>query len=96
MIKPLINSYGSNEVYSPNIDRLASNGVLFSKAYTQQAICTASRMSFITGMRPDYTKVWDLSTRLRDINPDILTIPEYFKNHGYQTVGMGKVMQGKK
>jgi len=93
-LKPLINSYGSNEVYSPNIDRLASNGVLFSKAYTQQAICTASRMSFITGMRPDYTKVWDLSTRLRDINPDILTIPEYFKNHGYQTVGMGKVMHG--
>ena len=95
-LKPLLGSYGYNEIISPNIDRLASEGVLFSKAYSQQAICTASRMSFITGMRPDYTKIWDLSTKLRETRPDIITIPQYFKENGYETVGMGKVMHGAK
>ena len=95
-LKPLLGSYGYNEIISPNIDKLASEGVLFSKAYAQQAICTASRMSFITGKRPDYTKIWDLQTRLRDIRPDIKTIPQYFKENGYETVGMGKVMHGAK
>ena len=95
-LKPLLGSYGYNEIISPNIDKLASEGVLFSKAYAQQAICTASRMSFITGKRPDYTKIWDLQTKLRDIRPDIKTIPQYFKENGYETVGMGKVMHGAK
>ena len=89
-----LGSYGYNEIISPNIDRLASEGVLFSRAYAQQAICTASRMSFITGRRPDYTKIWDLQTKLRDVRPDIKTIPQYFKENGYETVGMGKVMHG--
>ena len=93
-LKPLLGSYGYGEVISPNIDKLASEGVLFSKAYAQQAICTASRMSFITGKRPDYTKIWDLSTKLRETRPDITTIPQYFKDNGYETVGMGKVMHG--
>ena len=93
-LKPLIGSYGYGEIISPNIDKLASEGVLFSKAYAQQAICTASRMSFITGKRPDYTKIWDLSTKLRETRPDITTIPQYFKENGYETVGMGKVMHG--
>tara|TARA_B100000579_G_scaffold164561_1_gene133572 strand:- start:494 stop:2080 length:1587 start_codon:yes stop_codon:yes gene_type:complete len=95
-LKPLLGSYGYNEIISPNIDRLANEGVLFSKAYAQQAICTASRMSFITGRRPDYTKIWDLSTKLRETRPDIITIPQHFKNNGYETIGMGKVMHGAK
>ena len=93
-LKPLLGSYGYGEVISPNIDKLASEGVLFSKDYAQQAICTASRMSFITCKRPDYTKIWDLSTKLRQTRPDITTIPQYFKENGYETVGMGKVMHG--
>ena len=95
-LKPLLGSYGYPEIISPNIDRLASDGVLFSKAYAQQAICTASRMSFLTGKRPDYTKIWDLQTKLRDVRPEIKTIPQYFKENGYQSVGMGKVMHGAK
>ncbi len=95
-LKPLLGSYGYNEIISPNIDKLANEGVLFSKAYAQQAICTASRMSFITGRRPDYTKIWDLSTKLRETRPDIITIPQHFKNNGYETIGMGKVMHGAK
>ena len=91
-MRPLTNSYGHHQMKTPNIDKLASEGVLFSKAYAQQAICTASRMSFITGKRPDYTKIWDLQTKLRDIRPDIKTIPQYFKENGYETVGMGKVI----
>ena len=85
-LKPLLGSYGYGEVISPNIDKLASEGVLFSKAYAQQAICTASRMSFITGKRPDYTKIWDLSTKLRETRPDITTIPQYFKESIYKAI----------
>lgn len=95
-LKPLLNSYGESQINSPNIDRLAAVGTSFTSAYCQQAICTASRMSFLTGMRPDYTKVWDLSTKIRDVHPNILTIPEYFKQNGYQTAGLGKVMHGAK
>lgn len=45
----------------------------------------------MTGKRLDYTKVRDLKTKMRDMNPDILTIPEHFKNNGYQTLGVGKI-----
>ncbi len=95
-LKPLLNHFGETQIVSPNMDRLAKSSVSFTSAYCQQAFCTASRMSFLTGMRPDYTKVWDLSTKIRDVRPDIVTIPEYFKNNGYQTAGMGKVMHGAK
>ncbi|MEP4095825.1 sulfatase [Reichenbachiella sp.] len=93
-LKPMLNSFGQGQIISPHIDQLTSKGVSFQSAYCQQAICTASRMSFITGMRPDYTKIWDLSTNLRDIRPNAVTIPQHFKNNGYQTAGMGKVMHG--
>jgi len=45
----------------------------------------------MTGMRPDYTKVWDLKTRMRDINPTILSLPQYLISQGYSTQGIGKI-----
>ena len=83
--------YSNSMVKSPNIDKLASEGVLFEKAYTQQAICAPSRISILTGMRPESVGIYDLFTPLRKVNKEIVTIPQFFKENGYTTVSVGKV-----
>ena len=90
-LKPTIGAYGDTFAITPKLDALASNGVVFLNNHTQQAICGPSRASLLTGKRPDHTKVWDLQTKMRDVNPDILTIPQYFKENGYKTIGLGKI-----
>ena len=87
----MLNCYGDKTVISPNIDRLARQGTLFQSAYCQQAVCAPSRASLLTGLRPDKTQVWDLKTLIRDRTPDALTLPQYFKEHGYETAAIGKV-----
>jgi iduronate 2-sulfatase len=83
--------YGVKEIKSPNIDRLAAQGVQFNRAYCQQAVCNPSRASLLTGLRPDTIRVWDLVTKLRDQMPNVVTLPQYFKQNGYYAVGMGKI-----
>jgi iduronate 2-sulfatase len=90
-LKPLIGAYGETQMRTPNMDRLAKMGTIFTSNYVQQAVCAPSRASLLTGMRPDTTKVWDLKTLIRDMNPNIVTLPEYFKQNGYATVGIGKI-----
>ena len=90
-LKPTIGSYGDQLAITPNIDAIAKNGTTFLNNHTQQAVCGPSRASLLSGKRPDYTKVWDLKTKMRDKNPDILTIPQYFKQNGYETIGVGKI-----
>ncbi len=90
-LRPELGCYGSRTVLSPNIDRLANQGLVFTRAYCQQAICNPSRASLLTGLRPDSIKVWDLETHFRKHRPNIVTLPQHFKNHGYQTVGLGKI-----
>ncbi|EDM28065.1 sulfatase family protein [Lentisphaera araneosa HTCC2155] len=89
-LKPMLGCYGDQAIITPNIDRIAERGTVFLNASCQQAICGPSRASLMTGMYPDHTKVWDLATKMRDINPDILSIPQYFKQQGYETTGVGK------
>jgi iduronate 2-sulfatase len=83
--------YGVKEIKSPHIDTLSKSGVTFTRAYCQQAVCNPSRASLLTGCRPDTIKVWDLSTPLRNMVPDIVTLPQYLKSLGYFTVGLGKI-----
>jgi arylsulfatase A-like enzyme len=90
-LKPDLNCYGFSTVLSPNIDALAKSATLFTAAYCQQAVCGPSRTSMLTGLRPDKTKVWDLKTKFRQVNPNIVSLPQYFKSNGYTTIGMGKV-----
>ena len=90
-LKPELGCYGNALVKTPNIDRLAKMGTVFMSNYCQQSVCGPTRASLMTGMRPDYTKVWDLKTQMRDINPDIVTIPQYFVSQGYATNGIGKI-----
>ncbi len=95
-LRPNIRCYGDPVAITPNIDKLASRGVLFQKAYCQQAVCNPSRASLLTGLRPDYTGVTDLQTHFRTKYPDIITLPQWFKSNGYYTVGIGKTTHGTK
>jgi len=90
-LKPMLGCYGDKTIKTPNIDRIANNGTIFMANYVQQAVCGPTRASLMTGMRPDYTKVWDLKTKMRDKNPDIVSIPQYFSTYGYTTQGVGKI-----
>lgn len=83
--------YGDPLAITPNIDRLAGNGTVFNKAYCQQAVCGPSRASLLTGRRPDVTKVWDLKTHFRKALPSVITLPQYFKQNGYQSRCVGKI-----
>ncbi|MFC2130781.1 sulfatase [Bacteroidota bacterium] len=82
---------GDTAIKTPNIDRLAQRGVTFTHAYCQQAICNPSRASLLTGFRPDSIGVCDLYTNFRDNIPDLITLPQYFKNNDYYTTGIGKI-----
>jgi len=90
-LKPVLGCYGDKLVKTPNIDRLAKRGTVFMANYCQQAVSGPTRASLMTGMRPDYTGVWDLATKMRDVNPDILTLPQYLISQGYLTAGIGKI-----
>ncbi len=90
-LRPELGCYGAKYIHSPNIDRLAANGITFTRAYCQQAICSPSRTSVLTGLRPDATGVYDLVTHFRKTIPGVITLPEYFKQNKYYTVGLGKV-----
>jgi len=90
-LKPWVSAYGDKHAKTPGMDRLAREGVVFQNSYCQQAICAATRASLLLGMRPDKTRVWDLVTDFRQVNPNAVTLPQYFKSMGYETTGMGKI-----
>lgn len=85
-----LGSYGA-PVRTPNLDRLATQGVSFDRAYAQFPWCAPSRASLLTGTRPDTTRVMDLSTPFRQALPDIKTLPQYFKDQGYYSGRVGKI-----
>jgi len=90
-LKPNAGAYGDKLAKSPGMDRFANDGILFTRGICQQAICAATRASIMTGMRPDKTRIWDLVTDFRQVNPNVVTMPQYFKSMGYETAAMGKI-----
>src|SRR5688572_16365340 len=90
-LKPALGCAGDPHARTPHIDRLAARGTVFTRAYCQQAVCSPSRSSLLTGRRPDSTKVYDLVTHFRTALPDVVTLPQHFKNHGYYTHGVSKI-----
>ena len=87
-LRPQLNaSYGMTETSTPNIDRLAADSAstTFTRAYCQMAVCSPSRNSFMTGRRPETTRVLNFWDDFRVAGPAWTTMPEYFKKQGYLT-----------
>ena len=93
-LRPNLACYGASDLKTPHIDRLAGRGTLFKRAYCQIASCGPSRASLLTGRRPDTTTVFDNRRRFRAALPDVVTLPQHFKNNGYDTRSFGKVFHG--
>ena len=87
--------YGQSEVKTPNLDKFISTSTTFRNSYCQIALCSPSRTSLLTGLRPDTTKVWSIGPYFRETMGDkgdsVVTLPQYFKKQGYYTIGAGKI-----
>ncbi|NQT54520.1 sulfatase-like hydrolase/transferase, partial [bacterium] len=81
-LRPQTRCYGHPKMITPSIDALAERGTMFLRAYCQQAVCSPSRTSLMTGRRPDTTRVYDLQTHFRLYLPDVVTLTQHFKAHG--------------
>ena len=90
-LRPELACYGAAHMKTPNIDRLAASGLLFERAYCQVAVCNPSRSSLLSGSRPDTTQVFDNQHFMRPNMPDVISLPQHFKNHGYTSLSLGKI-----
>jgi uncharacterized sulfatase len=90
--RPELASYKVDGIRTPNIDRLAAKGLQFNAAYCQYPVCNSSRSSLLTGLRPDELAIYSNKVALRKKRPGIVTLPQLFRNNGYFTAGLGKLL----
>ncbi|KYN44493.1 Iduronate 2-sulfatase [Trachymyrmex septentrionalis] len=90
-LRTTLGCYGDANAYTPNIDALAEDGIVFTEAFAQQALCAPSRNSFLTSRRPDTLRLYDFYSYWRDAVGNYTTLPEHLKNNGYTTMSIGKV-----
>ncbi len=90
-MRPQLGCYGDPTVKSPNLDSLAKRGMVFNRSYVQQALCSPSRISMLSGRYPATTGIFEIGRPLRATMPDITTLPQHFKNNGYHTRSFGKI-----
>lgn len=89
-LRPDLNCYGNQQIISPNFDRLADEGVLFERAYVQQAICMASRSSLLTGYRASEQRLYSCLS-VQELTPGVETLNQFFANNGYEVRAKGKI-----
>jgi len=98
-LKPLLGSYGTSWIKSPAMDRLADRGTVFLANYCQVPLCAPTRASLLTGLRPDSTRIYFNPFKTKNVLrvrlPDVVTLPQHFKNHGYITHPLHKVFDGR-
>ncbi len=90
-LRPQLGCYGASETISPNIDRLASEGILFERAYCQVPVCGASRASLMAGMYPTAERFVTYYSRIEEDAPDIFDLPGFLMRKGYTTISNGKI-----
>ena len=90
-LRPQLGCYGNDVVKSPHIDQFSKQALRFEHAYVQSAVCSPSRNSFLSGLRPNTTGLRGFGVKIRDVVPDIVTLPQHFKNHGYDSRAFGKI-----
>jgi len=90
-LRPQLGCYGDPIVKTPHLDRFAQSALRFDRAYAQIAICSPSRNSFLSGLRPATTGLRGFGTTLRETLPNVVTLPQHFKNHGWHSAAIGKV-----
>ena len=83
--------YGVDAMHSPSIDRFAQKSMLFNHAYAQYPVCNPSRSSFLSGLRPDEVGIISNTVPLRRVQPNLVTLPQLFRENGYFTAGIGKI-----
>lgn len=96
-LRPQLGCYDYPGMITPNVDELASRGMVFNRAYCQATVCRASRASLLLGLRPDTTEIWSNGSRHRHFRnhlPDTVTLPQHFKNNGYHSQSFGKIFHG--
>ncbi|TSA37116.1 MAG: iduronate-2-sulfatase [Verrucomicrobiaceae bacterium] len=86
-----LGAYGVSRALTPNLDAFAKQSLLFSNAYCQYPVCGPSRASTLTGLTPDQLGIYGNQAKLRERQPDLLTLPQAFQRAGYETVSVGKV-----
>ncbi len=90
-LRPELGCYGSPQVISPHMDRLAADGLVFMRAYCQVPVCGASRASLMTGILPTRSRFTSFNSRADRDTPDAATLPQVFKEAGYTTLSNGKI-----
>ena len=86
-LRPEISFFNDSWMKTPNIDSLAQGATVFKRAFCQQAICGPTRNSFLSGRRPQRTQAWNFINSFREAGPNWISFPQYFKEHGYTTLG---------
>ncbi|RED47867.1 sulfatase [Seonamhaeicola aphaedonensis] len=95
-LRPELNFYGANHIKSPNLDKLASESLVFNRAYCNVPVCGASRASLLTGARPTRHRFIDAKTEKDHDYPEAVSLPMLLKQNGYKTISTGKIYHGGK
>lgn len=90
-LKPTLGCFGDTVAVTPNIDALGASGTIFRSSYCQQSLSGPTRVSLLTGLRPDHTLIWSMPKQMREYYPGIVTMPQYFAGQGYVTAAVGKI-----